>query len=282
MRCPSCERDNRVARRLCAEMDNDIAPGHPGIPPRWTSSAKSGVGTATTGLSHVWFTISHGIVNEVYYPRIDQANTRDFGLLVADGAQLFSEEKRDTTCEIRPLAQGVPGYRLTNTCTRGRYRIEKVIVTEPLRDVLLQRVRFEAIQGRLSDYHVYALLASHVGNAGYGNSGWSGDYKGFPMLFAQRGDTTLALACSLPFTRMSCGYVGVSDGWQDVHLHKRMLWAYRHAPDGNIALTGAIDVAQCAGTFVLAVAFGRNADLGRRLRARPTRQQPGVCQRRGR
>ncbi|HEX7406039.1 MAG TPA: glucan 1,4-alpha-glucosidase [Candidatus Binatia bacterium] len=249
-------------------MGNDIAPGHPGIAPRWTSSAKTGVGTAISGLSRVWFTISHGIVNEVYYPRIDQANTRDFGLLIADGAQFLSEEKRDTRCEILPLAQGVPGYRLTNTCTQGRYRIEKVIVTEPLRDVLLQRVRFEALQGRLSDYHVYALLAPHIGNSGYGNTGWSGEYKGVPMLFAQRGDTTLALACSLPFTLMSCGYVGVSDGWQDIHLHRRMLWSYRRAPDGNIALTGAIDITRCAGTFVLALAFGRNAaEAGQRARA---------------
>jgi glucoamylase len=249
-------------------MDTDLAPGHPGITPRWTSSAKAGVGTAISGLSHVWFTISHGIVNEVYYPRIDQANTRDFGLLIADGAQFFSEEKRDATSEIRPLAQGVPGYRLTNTCRQGRYRIEKVIVTEPLRDVLLQRVRFEALHGRLSDYHVYALLSPHIGNVGSGNTGWSGDYKGVPMLFAQRGDTTLALACSLPFTMVSCGYVGVSDGWQDVSLHKRMLWSYRSAPDGNIALTGAVDVAQCAGDFVLALAFGRNAaEAGQRARA---------------
>jgi glucoamylase len=249
-------------------MDNDTAPGHPGIPPRWTSSAKSGVGTAISGLSHVWFTISHGIVNEVYYPGIDQANTRDFGLLITDGAQFFSEEKRDTRCEVVPLAQGVPGYRLTNTCTQGRYRIDKVIVTEPLRDVLLQRIRFEAVRGRLADYQVCALLAPHIANCGSGNTGWSGDYKGVPMLFAQRGDTTLALACSVPFTLMSCGYAGVSDGWQDVHLHKRMLWSYRHAPDGNIALTGAIDITQCAGTFVLALAFGRNAaEAGQQARA---------------
>src|SRR5579862_8692022 len=138
-------------------MDNDTAPGHPGIPPRWTSSAKSGVGTAISGLNRVWFTISHGILNEVYYPEIDRANTRDCGLLIADGSQFVSEEKRDTTSAVLPLAQGVPGYRLTNTCARGRYRIEKVIVTEPFRDVLLQRVRFEALQGRLADYHVYAL-----------------------------------------------------------------------------------------------------------------------------
>ena len=45
------------------------APGWPGTPPRWTSSAKSGVGTALRATSRVWFTLSHGILNEIYYPR---------------------------------------------------------------------------------------------------------------------------------------------------------------------------------------------------------------------
>ena len=44
------------------------APGWPGIPPRWTSSAKTGVGTALNQHSKVWFTLSHGILNEVYFP----------------------------------------------------------------------------------------------------------------------------------------------------------------------------------------------------------------------
>ncbi len=42
------------------------APGWPGIAPRWTSSAKTGVGTALNQHSKVWFTLSHGILNEVY------------------------------------------------------------------------------------------------------------------------------------------------------------------------------------------------------------------------
>lgn len=53
------------------------APGWPGIAPRWTSSAKSGVGAALSPLSRVWFTLSHGILNEIYCPRVDQAATRD-------------------------------------------------------------------------------------------------------------------------------------------------------------------------------------------------------------
>ena len=103
------------------------APGHPGIPPRWTSSAKSGVGTAVDAQSRVWFTLSHGIVNEVYFPRLDQANTRDLGLIVTDRRTFFSEEKRAARSRVAPLAQGVPGYRVTNECVSGRYRIVKLL-----------------------------------------------------------------------------------------------------------------------------------------------------------
>src|SRR5438105_5445866 len=109
-------------------------PGKPGISPRWTTSAKTGVGTSASAESDVWFTISHGIIDEVYYPTLDKANTRDFGLLVTDGHDFFSEEKRNTTQKIEPLAQGVPGYRLTNTCNEGRYRITKTVITDPQRD----------------------------------------------------------------------------------------------------------------------------------------------------
>jgi glucoamylase len=250
------------------DRDREQAPGWPGIPPRWTSSAKSGVGTAAGTDSRVWFTLSHGIVNEVYYPRLDQANTRDLGLLVADGADFFSEEKRHTIQEVLPLAQGVPGYRLTNTCAQGRYRIVKTVLTDPRLDVLLQRVEFQALRGRPGDYGVYALLAPHIGNCGYGNTGWTGEYKGIPMLFAERDGTALALASWPPFLAMSCGYVGVSDGWQDVSAHKRMTWRYARATDGNIALTGELDLVGGDGTCLLALAFGRNAaEAGQRARA---------------
>src|SRR5690348_11473818 len=102
------------------------APGWPGIPPRWTSSAKTGIGTSLNRSSRVWFTLSHGIVNEVYFPRVDMACTRDMGLIVTDGSNFFSEEKRDCQFEISPVEPGVPGYRLVNSLS-GRYRIEKEI-----------------------------------------------------------------------------------------------------------------------------------------------------------
>jgi glucoamylase len=243
-----------------SSTDEGVAPGWPGIPPRWTSSAKEGIGTSASYQSRVWFTISHGIINEVYYPRIDQANTRDMEFLVADGDQYFSEEKRDTIRKISPLEQGVPAYRLVNSCKKGRFRMTKIVITDPERDVLLQKIRFDPLKGKLEDYGVYALLAPHIGNRGYGNSGWIGNYKGTTMLFAQRENTALALACSSPFKRMSCGYVGLSDGWQDINANRKMTWSYANAPNGNIALTAELDLSTNDGESVTALAFGRTPD----------------------
>lgn len=244
------------------------APGRPGLEPRWTSSAKSGVGTAPGARSRVWFTVSHGILNEIYYPRIDQANTRDLGLLVTDESTYFSEEKRDTKSAVALLDRGVPGYRLANRSVDGRYQITKTILADPERDVLLQQIEFQPLRGALANYHLYALLAPHIGNQGGANDAWVGDYKGVPMLFARRGDCALALACSSGFAAASCGFVGVSDGWQELHAHKRLSRLYSQARDGNVALVVEVDLQRCGGEFVLALGFGENdAEAGQNARA---------------
>lgn len=239
--------------------DVQIPPGAPGIIPRWTSSHKSGVGTALSGDSEVWFSISHGIINEIYYPRADIANTRDMGLIVTDGKDFFSEEKRDSHQVFSTIADGVPAYRLVNT--HPRYKIEKTVITDPDRSVFLQEIQFTPLEGHLEDYHLYVLLAPHIDNAGFGNTGWTGDYKGLPMLFAERSGITIALGCSTPFTKMSCGYVGTSDGWQDLFKNKQLTQCYARAEDGNIALVAEIDLKASHGKVVLALGFGRE-DVG--------------------
>jgi glucoamylase len=248
--------------------ESNPAPGHPGISPRWTSSAKSGVGTSLSSESRVWFTLSHGILNEVYYPRIDQACIRDMELLVSDGKDFFSEEKRHTQSDVKTLVEGVPAFQLTNTCNENRYRIHKTVLTDPKRDVLLQRIRFEPLQGSLNGYHLYALLAPHLGNHGAGNTAWIDDYKGLPVLNAQRGEIALSLLCSVPWLKRSVGFVGTSDGWQDIFQHKQMFWEYDRADDGNLALTAEIDLAACNGEFTIALGFGLTpAEASLRARA---------------
>jgi glucoamylase len=235
------------------------APGAPGIPPRWTSSDKSGVGTALSATSRVWFTLSHGILNECYYPRVDQACIRDFGLIVTDGQGFFAEEKRDTDSFIRALEDGVPAYELVNTHRPKegvpRFRIIKRVITDPTRDVVLQQVRLEVLSG--PPLRLFALLAPHLVNAGTNNTAWLGDYKGQPMLFAEGGGAALALASSTPFLARSVGYAGASDGWQDLSRHFTLTWQYERAVDGNVALVAELAL-PAAGPITLALGFGRS------------------------
>jgi glucoamylase len=253
---------------VMSEKKNGNAPGGPGIPPKWTSSAKVGVGTALNNESQVWFTLSHGIFNEIYYPRVDHACCRDMGMVVTDGRDFFSEEKRHASHEVSFLSEGVPAYRLVNRCFRNRYRIEKEVVTDPWRDTVLQRTHFIPLEGSLESYHLYVILAPHLANRGAGNSAWAGDYKGVPMFFARRENSALALACSVTWKKQSVGYVGSSDGWQDLKEHRCMRWSYRRAENGNVAITGEIDLKASGGRFVLAVGFGSGpAEAGHRALA---------------
>lgn len=230
------------------------APGAPGDKARWTASSKSGIGKAINAASGIVFTLGQGIVNEVYYPREDIACLRDMGFLVADGKDFFSEEKKDTHHEVKMIKDGIPAYHITNTCVKKKYQITKEIIADPFRNTLLQKVSFNT--DGASPYKLYVLLAPHLNNQGSDNTGWTGEYKGIPMLFAQNGDLSLALACTAKWLKRSAGYVGVSDGWTDLHKNKSMTWEYSNADHGNIALTGEIDISK-SGDIVLALGFGR-------------------------
>jgi glucoamylase len=95
------------------------APGQPGIDPTWASSDKDAVG-CPLGSPRLWFTIGHGIVNEVYYPRIDIPQIRDLGFIVADGRGFWSEVKRVADYDIRFLAPGVPAFEIIHKHERYR------------------------------------------------------------------------------------------------------------------------------------------------------------------
>jgi glucoamylase len=233
-----------------------LAQGAPGIEARWTSSAKSGVGTALSARSPLWFTISHGILNEIYYPRLDSACTRDMGLIVTGPGGYFSEEKRDAAHTVESFEDGVPGYRLTNIAPDGAYKIEKRIVTDSKRPVLLQETSFVSLKGSVADYRAYALLAPHLVNAGMGNTAWIGEHKGQRVLFATGRGVSLALACSLPWGACSAGYVGFSDGWRQLRDGGVLDPSCQAAEDGNVALTGEIGFSAGETTALLALGFG--------------------------
>lgn len=236
----------------------DFAPGSPGIAARWTSSAKSGVGSALSVTSPVWFTLSHGILNEVYYPRVDSACIRDLGLLIVGGDGYLSEEKRDCTSVTKQLEDGVPAFRIVNTSRDGRYRVEKTTLSDPDHPCVLQRITFTPLQGKMSDYQVYALLAPHLVNAGTDNSAWVGEQSDVPLLFASGRSRYLALGCSMPWRTCSAGYVGVSDGYQQLVHDGALVPQFQRADSGNVALTGKIEFSDGQETATLVLGFGQS------------------------
>jgi glucoamylase len=237
--------------------ENSVAFGAPGIEPRWTSSAKEGFGTAYHTSCRVWFTLSHGIVNEIYYPSVDQPNTRDFQFLITDGETFCHEEKNDLDHEIEYPERACLFYRLTNTDRQGRYRLIKEICTDPHRSLLLVHTRLEILDKSLQDkLRLYALLAPHIERYGAGNSGRCTEISASKLLHAWRGNTHLIMACTTHFTRRSVGYVGSSDGWRDL-INFKMDWEFRTAENGNIALTGEIDPRR-GHEFIVAIALGQS------------------------
>jgi glucoamylase len=200
----------------------------------------------------VWFTIGRGVLNEVYYPRIDSPCTRDLYLMVTGPDGFFSDERADADHRVVWVADGVPAFTVTTACRSGHYRVEKTVLTDDRLNVVLQRTRFTHLH---PGFRVFAYVNPHVTGHGSGNTGWVGRYKGQTALFAERGDVALALLCSVGFAAASAGFVGKSDGPDDLRKHGRLTDAYARAAKGNVGLVGEIDLSG-GNEFALALGFG--------------------------
>ena len=183
--------------------------GAPGMEPRWTRSAKEGIGTAYHSSCRVWFTLSHGILNEIYYPNVDCPNTRDLQFLITDGETFCHEERRDLEHKIEYPEKSTLYYQLTNTDPGGRYRIVKEIITDPHSSVLLMKTRLETLVEKLKGkLKVYALLSPHLKGLGQENSAWWSDVDCRPLFHAEREGIHMAFGGTPDFTKRSVGYVG--------------------------------------------------------------------------
>ena len=206
------------------------------------------------GRSRLWFTVGGGVVNEVYYPRIDIPQIRDLGFIVADGRGFWVEVKRLWQHTVTLVAPGVPGVRVVHR--HPRFELTLRIVSGTERDVLMIDVALTGDAG----LRPYALLAPHLGGTGNGNRAEVSSQSGRRVLAATQGPFSLALAAVTgaqndAFGRVSAGNVGASDGWQDFHRNGAMTWEYAFAGPGNVALTGELPR-----SCVLALAFGSSSE----------------------
>ena len=214
--------------------EDSVAFGAPGIEPRWTSSAKEGVGTAY----------------HTQLPALVHAEPRHYqrdllpACRSAQHARLPVPHHRRGDLLPRGKARPgppdrIPGARLRllppdQLGTPGPLPIDKARAYRSAPSGLARayesRGADEALRGKL---RLYALLAPHIARYGAGNSGCCSEIGGANLIHAQREGVHLVMACSTGFSRRSVGYVGASDGWQDLMGNFKMDWEFRTRREGQ-------------------------------------------------
>jgi glucoamylase len=164
--------------------DDGPAFGAPGLEPRWTSSRKDAVSTAYAASSKIWFTASHGTLNEIYYPTIDRPQTRDMELLFTDEETFFHEEKRNLVYDFHYIDSEALAVRVVANDLGGRYTVTKEFITDPHHPVVLMNVKIDGDEAILSRLKCYALLAPHLDGGGAGNSARSLEVAGQRCILA--------------------------------------------------------------------------------------------------
>lgn len=234
-----------VAPPLAAQL----APGAPGEKPSWTNGNKQAVGTSSTLESKVWFTLADGVLTEVYYPRVDVANTRKLELLVADGQGFFESESADCDQRVESVDSSALAFRQVNASRSGRWRTTKTVIADPDRSAVLVRVRFERLKpGAL---RLFAFLDPAVANSGLHDSGYQQD----GALVTEDAGVGLALVSSSGFAQASSGYLGTSDGLRELRAGQA-LPRYARAADGNVAQLAELRLPPGAQAVELTLALG--------------------------
>ena len=207
------------------------------------------------GTSRVWATLAHGIINEVYWPAVDQPQVRDFGFLVA-GAGWWRELKR---VDNYTLSTPDPTIQLPTISHHGDgdgYQVTLRPVVDPDRDTLLIAYTVTGTGVRL-----YPLLAPHLSiyrpasedewpAFGADNVAWLDPADN--TMFASSRTRCVCVSASPPFSRGSAGFVSDTDGWTDFSRNQAMTWTYSLAGPGVVALMG--ELTESSG--LLAVGFG--------------------------
>ncbi|MCU1425390.1 MAG: glucoamylase [Microbacteriaceae bacterium] len=236
------------------------APGAPGEQATWTTGAKQGVGTSTTTESPVWYTLSEGTLAEVYYPRVDVANSRSLELIVTDGKTFADLESTHTEHEIELVDPKALVYRQINTDLDGRYEISKTYYTDPERATILVDITLRSLDG--GRYTVYAQYDPSLANSGLHDSARTEKGALVAEDSGAEGAPTQPIASALiadrTFSATSSGYFGVSDGWSDLADDFVLGDTYASAPDGNVVQTARLKLRGSARELrgTLALAFG--------------------------
>ena len=154
------------------------------------------------------------------------------------------------TASVTPL-DGTLAFR--QVTENARWRLTKTWITDPARDSVLLRVRFEA--KTRTALRLYVLADGAPGNDGNDDRGISGE----STMVAYDDEAASAVAASPALAQTSSGYRGTpSDPWQDLQDYK--LERTDATQPGNVVqgARAALD-GKDNQTMTLAIGFGRDA-----------------------
>src|SRR6202140_3418528 len=147
------------------------APDGPGTVSHFDLARKDCLGTARNTSSKVWYTIAGGVLSDVYYPTVDNTNVETLQYVVTDGSTFTDLQSRDMTYTVKVVAAGME-CRVVATARSGRYRIVTDYLTDPGRNAVVMRVRFDNRGAHpLALYVLFDPTVNGNGGGGAGNGG---------------------------------------------------------------------------------------------------------------
>ena len=141
--------------------------------------------------ARLWFTTGYGILNEVYYPRVDIPQIRDLGFIVADGKGFWVEVKRLGAYRVSTPAPGIPAVEIVHEHARFELRLR--IVADARRDVVLIEV---ALDGRRRTCVPMRCSRRTSAAPATDNRAEATTHRGRRVLWAEQGPFGLALAAA--------------------------------------------------------------------------------------
>jgi glucoamylase len=246
-----------------------VAPGDPGVDAHWPGAAKDGFGTSTSLQSKVWFTLTKGVLSEVYYPTLDKPNNQSLRFIICTG-QICKDEAEDMEHSVRVPNRRSLTFQQINTTVLGaqgsspadsqtldrlgqqpgedacaprakhQLCITKTYTTDVERATVLIDVRFESPDDPNSVVYVY--YDPSLNNSGMHDTAW-GDKS---SLLASDGDIASALISSTGFEDVTSTFAGVDD-------KAPTLSHYDRAENGNVVQIAKLGREK---RLTIALAFG--------------------------
>jgi glucoamylase len=189
----------------------------------------------TAPISKVWLTVGQGVLNEIYFPTVDEAQVRDSQILVTDGNTFFSEERNDARSRVEWLSDHPLDVQFVNEDKKGRYTITRQLVPDPDANVVWMYLNFRSNDPKLK-YFLHHNTS--LGNTGADDTCFVQDGR---MRFADDvKKRTQVLYASVGFGAKTCGLdADASDGFQQLKDHFT-LSNLQSTSTGNVVATAEL------------------------------------------